>query len=168
MEYGVVLIMLSDHCAVGVLGGEGIYGTYWEYNGGKYYYLETTNTGWGVGELPEEYEGAMANVYDMTPTPILTHTWTATSKGTTVELEVTIENLGSGAAYDVIVFTGFDAGAEMLWNIQESQPFHLPINEYVTIRFVLQPPVGEHTRLVIKIVDDGYAVDKSYSDWFDT
>lgn len=168
MSYGVVLILLPEHCAVGVLGGESRYGTYWEYNGGKYFYLETTGTGWGVGEIPEEYADAMASVYGMTPTPILTQTWVATNEGTTVDLEVTIENLGSAMADGVYVYAGFDAGEEMLWSTQESRPFELPIDGSITVRLILEIPLHEHTRLVVQIVDDGYAVETSYSEWFDT
>ena len=88
MGYGVVLLIFPGtpgnpgHCAVGVLGGQGIYGTFWEYKGGKYYYLETTNTGWPIGQVPDKYRTASANIYDMTPTPILTHSWTVAGSGT--------------------------------------------------------------------------------------
>lgn len=168
LGYGVVLIIFPEHCAVGVLGGEGIYGTYFKHNGGKYFYLETTDTGWGIGMIPEEYEDATAYIFDMAPTPILTHAWSATGEGSVVELEVIVQNLGSAAAYDVYVLAGFDAGGGKVWNMEESGSFQLPINSQVTITLKLQVPLGEHTRLVIQIVDDGYAVDESFSEWFDT
>ena len=168
MDYGVALILLPEHAAVGVLGGEGIYGAYWEYDGDKYFYLETTGKDWRVGEIPEEYEGAAASVYGMTPTPILTHSWSATYEGNNVVLEVTIDNLGSAVADNVYVRAGFDAGEKMQWNAQASQPFELPINESITVRLVLNVPLQKHARLVVQIADDGYAVDTSYSEWFDT
>lgn len=168
MGYGVVLVVLLEHVAVGVLGGEGVYGTYFEYNGGKYFYLETTNTGWRVGEIPKEYEEVTAYIYDMTPTPVLTHDWRATGRGSTVDLEVTVENLGSAAANSAYILAGFDAGDNRLWNAEESQPFNLPIGQRTTITFTLQAPLEKHTRLVIQIIDDSYAVDESYSEWFDT
>jgi hypothetical protein len=40
------------------LGGEGVYGTYWNYNDGHYFYCETTGEGWTIGELPSEYSKA--------------------------------------------------------------------------------------------------------------
>ena len=168
LGYGVVLIILSDHCAVGVLGGEGIYGSYWEYNGEKYFYLETTNIGWGIGEIPKEYEGATAYVFDMVPTPILTHDWSATGTGSIVELGVTVHNLGSAPADSIYILAGFDAGGGMLWNPKKSQPFQVLVNHQVTVKFSLQVPLDKHTRLLIQIVDDDYAVDQSYSEWFDT
>jgi len=168
MGYGVVLITFPHHCAVGVLGGEGIYGTYWEHNGGKYFYLETTNTGWGIGKVPKEYEGTTAYIFDMAPTPILTHDWSATSRGSIVELEVKVKNCGSASADSVYILVGFDAGEDKLWNPEQSQPFQVLVDYQVTIKFSLQAPLNKHTRLIIQIVDDGYAVDESHSKWFDT
>lgn len=168
LGYGVVLIIFPEHCAVGVLGGEGIYGSYFNHDGGKYFYLETTNTGWGIGIIPEEYEDAKANIFDMAPTPILTHTWSATGKGNVVEIEVTVQNLGSATAYDVYVLAGFDAGGGKSWNAEESGLFQVPISSQVTVVLNLLVPLEEHTRLIIQIADDGYAVDESFSEWFDT
>jgi hypothetical protein len=169
MGYGSILILFpGNHCAVGVLGNEGIYGTYYEYGGDNYFYIETTNSGWRVGEMPGELEGASANLYGMTPIAILTHTWTAMGEGRTVDLKVTIENLGTAAATDVYVLAGFDAGENTLWNAQQSQAFELPNNERIVVTFSLQVPLGKHTRLMVQIIDDGRAVDESYSEWVDT
>ena len=169
MGYGVILLYFpGEHTAVGILGGEEIYGYYWEYDGDKYYYIETTNTGWGVGQCPEEYQGAYAYYHVLTPTPILVHTWSATGKGSIVELEVIVQNLGSAIADDVYIFAGFDAGEDMFWNIQESELFDVGVNQQVIVKLYLQIPFGEYTRLGIQIVDDGYAMDESYSDWFNT
>jgi hypothetical protein len=59
----------SGHCAVGVKGGEGIHGTYWEYDGQKYFYLETTSPAWKIGEMPPKYEYASANIRPLIPVP---------------------------------------------------------------------------------------------------
>lgn len=174
MGYGVVLIVFPEtaaspgHCAVGVLGGEGIYGTYFEYNGGKYFYLETTNTGWAIGQIPDQYKAVRANIYGMTPIPILTHTWSAAGRGGVVDLQVTVSNLGSAAAQGVYVFAGFDAGDNQVWNPQQSLPFQVGVDEKVTVSISLRVPYGKHTRLIVQVAYDGYAVDQSYSEWFDT
>jgi predicted nucleic acid-binding Zn ribbon protein len=173
MDYGVVLLVflgpgVPAHCAVGVLGGEGIYGTYWEHNGGKYYYLETTNTGWEIGQVPQEYRNAQAYVYDILPVPILTHSWTSKSSGTSINLEVTVSNLGSAVAQGVYVYAGFDAGNNQCWNAQKSPSFQIGVDEKVTASISLRVPSGKHTRLIVQVVYGGYAVDQSYSEWFDT
>ena len=169
MGYGVVLIIYpGKHSAIGVSGGDGMNGTYFQYSGANYYYIETTDTGWRVGEIPEEYQDMKALLYDMTPTSILTHEWEARGEGTTVELEVTVENWGTAKADEVYIYAGFDAGDDKLWNSQGSETFLLAVDQRITIRFTLQVPLEKHTRLVIQIIDDGYAVDESYSEWFDT
>lgn len=63
MGYDVVLLFYSwwdkgqmlGHLAVGVnIAGD--HGDYVEYNGFKYYYCETTNSGYNVGELPPDFD----------------------------------------------------------------------------------------------------------------
>jgi len=67
LGYNVCFIFPIDknHCAVGV-AIEGAYGTYYDYEGTKYFYLETTGEGWEIGELPSEYKGS-AYIYPINP-----------------------------------------------------------------------------------------------------
>ena len=173
LGYGVVLLIFPEtsgaegHCAVGVAGGEGIYGTSWEYEGRKYYYLETTGEGWEIGDIPEEYRHASAYIYPLIPIPILTHNWTSKPDGNLLKLEVVIENLGSAVADGVYVYAGFDAGDNKAWNSENSPLFSVGINKSVTATLYLKPPYDKHTRVVVKIVYNGYSVDESYSEWFD-
>jgi hypothetical protein len=60
--YDTVLIAPPGHMAAGV-SGEGLPGEYWTHDGRKYYYIETTAAGWGIGDLPDRYEGTTATVY---------------------------------------------------------------------------------------------------------
>lgn len=62
MNYGVILLAYDDHMAVGIEGGEGQYGTFYEYDGKKYFYVETTDFGWTVGDVPAEYRSKRAQV----------------------------------------------------------------------------------------------------------
>jgi hypothetical protein len=67
MGHGVVFLIFAGtetaegHAAIGVAGIAGSLGTYWEYAGSRYYYLETTGTGWAIGEAPPEHSGLPAN-----------------------------------------------------------------------------------------------------------
>ncbi len=65
--YGCALIFFPDHMAVGIAGGDGIYGTYYRSGGYKYFYVETTSPGWGIGEVPDEYAGMDAWLYVVEP-----------------------------------------------------------------------------------------------------
>jgi hypothetical protein len=169
MGYDLVLISPPNHMAVGILGSEGMSGTYWEHNNGKYYYLETTSSGWEIGELPEEYTGESAIISDIVPVPILTSDWSAEStRANKTNLTVTVENLGTETATDVYIYAAFDAGGDMVWNDEESQHFDLAPDQSITLTMQLSIPQGEYTRLIVQIVDDGYSADTSYSEWFDT
>lgn len=63
--YDTVLIQPPGHMAVGIKGSDSLSGTYWEYDGNKYFYIETTGIGWGVGDIPEEYEDDEAYIYQV-------------------------------------------------------------------------------------------------------
>jgi hypothetical protein len=169
--YGVILIRYaatattSGHMAVGVKGGDGINGTSFTFEGSKYYYVETTGTGWEIGQCPEEYRGVSAFLYKMTPAPILTHDWESQGKLGNIEMKVTVNNLGSAVAENVKVYAGFDAGNNQAWNGQYSPSFAVGINETWTVVLNLKPAWGEYTRLLVQIIYNGYAVDESYGQW---
>jgi len=172
MEYDVVLVELPNHMAIGIAGGGEFYGTYYLDNGTKYFYAETTGTGWEIGVIPDEYRDAPASLHHLIPKPILTHSWNATRTRTifsdTVTLAVRIENVGTAPASDVKVIAGFDAGDDRWYNPEESDTFDLDINEYANVMLTLNTPRNKYTRLVIYIVCDGQIVDKSTSVWFQT
>jgi hypothetical protein len=158
----------GGHCGVGISGGGGVTGSYIEYNGERYFYLESTNIGWTVGEMPEEYQETRAQILELEPTAILTHEWYGEYDDAVLELEVTIENLGTAKAYDAYVLAGFDAGGNKLWNTQESNDFDLSVGAKTVVNLTLSLPPDQHTRLVVQIVLDDYAVDESFSEWIDT
>lgn len=62
LGYGTVLIQFTDHMAVGVKGEESIQGSYYEVDGIRYYYVETTSTGWGIGDVPDQMKGQSARI----------------------------------------------------------------------------------------------------------
>lgn len=64
LNYGTIFISPSNHLAVGVWG-ENLYGSYCEYQGKRYYYCETTDEGWKIGEVPKEYQGISAHLYSI-------------------------------------------------------------------------------------------------------
>lgn len=65
MGYRTALLVFDGnpgHMAVGV-ECPGAWGSYFPKNGVKYFYLETTESGWQVGQIPPEYQGRQALVY---------------------------------------------------------------------------------------------------------
>jgi hypothetical protein len=67
MGFGTVYINPTGHYAVGILGNN-LRGTYWthpENSNNTYYYCETTGDNFKIGQLPEEFLGQKAFIYDI-------------------------------------------------------------------------------------------------------
>jgi len=62
LGYGAVLLRFDDHMGVGIKGEESLPGYYFEDDGINYYYIETTDVGWEIGEMPEEYINKSAQI----------------------------------------------------------------------------------------------------------
>ena len=67
MGYDICLLILSkaNHCAVGV-SLDGVTGSYYNHDGKKYYYLETTGEGWEIGDIPSSITETYAYIYPIT------------------------------------------------------------------------------------------------------
>lgn len=169
MNFGVVLVMLSGdpgHMAVGVKG-EGLTGVYYEFQGNKYYYVETTDVGWSIGQIPDEYRHWEAVILPLIPQPVITHQWSSrvTWNGQ-VELIVTVHNDGTAAALDTKVYAALDAGGDQVYDQQWSKPLDLPPRSSGTYTLRLKAPPGSETRIIVKIVSSGTQYDESKSDYF--
>jgi len=64
-NYDAVLMEPPGHMAVGLLMSKGFDGFAYIYEGDRYYYIETTTEGWGIGQIPDEYRDSTAQVYDV-------------------------------------------------------------------------------------------------------
>lgn len=65
MGYGVVLVNPPGHMAVGVKCSS-CSGTYYDYNGSRYYYLETTGNNWKIGQIPPDYVNKEVRIIPLT------------------------------------------------------------------------------------------------------
>ncbi|MGP8330456.1 MAG: hypothetical protein ACT6FF_09105 [Methanosarcinaceae archaeon] len=173
MGYGVALIELPGHMAVGVKGNENIYGIYYEYEGTKYYYLETTDSGWDVGAIPDEYIEAkvlITPIYDGYPD--LRMEFTGSSKSdyyyTYVDLNIKLENVGSASAEDVIIYTSLETTDDgMVWDQTKSDTISsIGVDESITYTVSnLKAPMGERYRVGIRLVSANSNPEYIYSNW---
>jgi hypothetical protein len=168
LGYDVVLLGLPGHIAVGV--NTDTFGSYYEYDGVQYFYLETTATGWSIGEIPEEYSEEYVDIYTLDPVALCVHTWNAVwQEGDQIDVTVNVENLGSASASGYRVYVAFEAEGDYVWNPVESTEFYLEIEDNIDIIITVDVPEDEYTRIIVHILDsEGYAVDTSYSEWFTT
>jgi len=166
MGYDAVLLDVPEHMAVGISGGGVSFsGTYYLENNKKYYYVETTEPGWWIGDIPQEYRGVGAYIVHLVPMPALTHTWTAygttqSSTSYTTNVTVTVKNEGTAVAANAHVYAGFDAGGGALWSIQTSDNFTLDMGSETTVTLHLTLSRYKNTRLVVGVVYGGYTVDE--------
>lgn len=61
----VVLIRLFDHMAIGIRSDSDVDGAYYELNEKRYYYYETTKSGWSLGQIPDKYLGKPALIIEI-------------------------------------------------------------------------------------------------------
>ena len=115
MGYDVMLVTLPDHMALAVAREEGYEGTFYEYGGRRYYYLEVTNTGWAIGQIPREYRSSQAKLIPLLYRPRLrlTHcsyrhdAYYSTAREVPYMLECELENSGPGTTEGLSVRVRF-------------------------------------------------------------
>jgi hypothetical protein len=167
LNYDIVLVAPPGHMAVGV--NIDSYGSYYDYEGNQYYFLETTGEGWEIGVIPDDYKGVSAYLYPLNPISVITHDWSGTQRGSKLTLNIEIENVGSAMAEDIRVYAAFDEEGEYVWNSEESEPFDLNIGAKLSRQLVLDVPSNKYTRIMVGVLDsEGYLIDVSYSEWFNT
>lgn len=66
LDYDTIILIYSDHAAVGVWC-DSCYGTYYDYNGRKYFFLETTGyaDNWEIGKIWGKYETESPRIIDV-------------------------------------------------------------------------------------------------------
>ncbi|MEG6615612.1 hypothetical protein V6C27_04120 [Peptococcaceae bacterium 1198_IL3148] len=168
MGYGVVLIMFPDHMGVGVKGSPDMPGHYFEYEGSRYYYVETTGSGWGIGNLPDEYRGQKAKILPLISRPVITHSWKSQGTPQGYKVTVTLNNEGTAVANNTKVYVAFDAGNGMVYDQAYSEPISIPPQTKQDITINLKYPKSVKTRIIVKIVVDDKLVQQSQSDWWQT
>ncbi|ABR55501.1 conserved hypothetical protein [Methanococcus vannielii SB] len=156
LGYDVVLLELPRHMAIGIRGGKGIYGTYYQYNGNNYYYLETTGKNWDIGEIPEEYFGKNAIVRPLIQIPRMHMEFYAQKIGQDrfyeyYNVRCNIEHIGSGIAKDLkldIYATKLENVENYMWTSYQT----LNLGDYsegstLEVETVLKIPKNTRTKI---------------------
>ena len=156
------------HVAIGVADTGNMYGYHYDYNDKSYYYIETTATGWKIGDPPEEFK-RFAYFWDLVPIPVLgCERWEWPAFAGTMPLELTIYNDGTAPALGVTAYACLDAGGNnMVW-AEAQTTMDIPPEETRTVTLELTFPNHPiRTRVIYRIIYGGYKVDEGFSDWFD-
>jgi hypothetical protein len=100
LDYDVAVIVFpaAQHMLLGVALEEAA-GSYIEYNGVRYYTIETTDIGWDVGDLPPKYRQTGADIQLPNQAPVLVHEWKAIpATDGVVDITTQLANVGPAEA----------------------------------------------------------------------
>lgn len=110
MGYDIAVLTLPDvqHMVLGV-ASDSVSGTSVEYEGRDYYVIETTDTGWNIGQFPPEYANSSVQPHHPEGQPVLVHEWDATPKADgLVEVTVHVANFSEGTANNLSIQMEFE------------------------------------------------------------
>lgn len=123
MGYSVLLVMFHNHLGMAIRYDKELQGTYYEYDGGKYYYLEMTSPGWKLGQLPKEYKSTGAKLMPLVKRPAVRigrcgyryDSYYLIAKSVDLEISCDIENEGPGSTEGLSVQVVFKPDVNSKW-----------------------------------------------------
>jgi len=163
MGYSVLLVMLPEHLALAVKYNKDFSGTYYEYEGSKYYYLEMTGKGWDLGQIPKQYKSEKATLIPLVNRPVVRlgrcgysyDSYYMNMTSVDFKLECNVENIGPGQTQGfsirVLVKPNERSNtviAQQVYTLQE-----LPEAGQATYQMTL--PVPRPTKGVLEILLEG-------------
>jgi hypothetical protein len=169
MGYGCVLLHLPDtnppHMAMGVKGDDSIPGTYYNYDGNRYYYIEGTSD-YAVGEVPD-FDGSMsANIIPVNSSyPTVVYGYSTGIQDSSIVVEADISNQGDGTAQNVEFIAVFEDGNERFYSERTATLPQMSPDETSTQRLYLEPPDDRKLRLATGVRIDGTLHDNHNSGW---
>lgn len=171
MGYGVVLIELPNHMAVGVKCNSDVYGSSINFNDQIYCYLGTTGEGWPVGKLPDEYKNSRVKIIPVYARPVLkiqyTYEYTYSLKDVYVDVDVNIINMGSENANNVKIYVALQTSdTSRIWDDIESSYLLIPPESSYTYNVKnLHAPTGRNFRVYVRAYGNNVISDEVVGDW---
>ena len=171
MGYDAVLLELPEHMALGIKCGPEQKGKSFEYKGSDYYYVETTGSNWQIGEIPDEYAGQPVQVIPVYRRPMINLDFKAqceySKKEGTVDVNVTVRNVGSEIAENTTVYVALQAADETnVWDEVESSPTTVePEEVYNYTAKNLIVPAGENFRIYVRVFGENMVSENITSKW---
>lgn len=166
--YGAVLLAFYDaqHMALGIAGGDDIQGSSVTHEGQQYYYVETTDTGWKIGQTPDQVQGHSPEVISIRSHPVLVFSYgvQASSKGG-VTINGALENVGDAVAETVQLRVQFQDAQQNTLTTVESDPQTIPVGEGTELSVSALPPDDTKQRAEVSVLLDGSVHDSVTSEY---
>lgn len=133
----------------------------YEYNGRIYTFIETT-TPYPIGMIPPEFEGLSPTFFTLVPKPAVRFIW----ESTVTEIEVRVNNEGTGAAERLTVRVVFESRDGKKYNRVESPMYFVGAGDAQTITLTILAPDVDY-RYLVGIYNNGTLMAEDRSRWFD-
>lgn len=169
MGYDVLLVLLPEHLALAVKDDDDFPGTFYEYDGAKYYYLEMTDKGWDLGHIPTQYKDKQATLIPLVNRPVVriarcSYQYDAYYMNATLvkfTLQCDLENRGPGATegLSVHVFAKPNAKSNVVFAQQTYSLKELPEAGQATYQMVLPVPRPMHGVLEFRIEGENFSAE---------
>lgn len=165
MGYGSVLIRVQGHMALGVKCTDDYPGAYYEYEGGRYYYLDTTGKGLSIGQMPEEYVHSSVTILPMARQPCMyaNFSFSVISQDASYaccRVHCNVSNVGTGTARNATVYIAGLApgrGESQAW-VPDAYVYLGDVEEGVTgwAEATLNIPKNETTQIECVLYGDNF------------
>lgn len=158
MGYEVLLVMLPDHMALAVHSDDKVEGTYYDYEGARYFYLEVTHAGWSLGQIPEEFKNCQATLVPLVYRPRLRlpqcsyhhDTYYSSDKEVLFMVHCELENLGPGTTEGLEARVSFVRPNGTLWVERVFHFDELNEGEAMTYELNVSVPRPFHGKLYVR------------------
>jgi hypothetical protein len=136
------------------------------HNGQRYYYVETTDTGWNVGEAPEQVQGHSPEVISIRSHPVLVFSYgiQVSSKGG-VRINGALKNVGDAVAETAQLRVQFQDDQQNTLTTAESDPQTIPAGGETELSVSAVPPDDTKQRAKVSVLLDGSIHDSMTSEY---
>jgi hypothetical protein len=174
MGYGVALLKLPLHMAVGIYCTEKSGAFVKDKHGYTFCYLETTGENWKIGKVPDQYDITRAEVIHLKAIPVLSFKWSAepdtlNANTLTYKVEVIIQNDGSAEAENMRIWMGFETRADTTKVYSQHTTVAIPLKQdnEISLPFTITVDRDIETRIHIMLAAKGIKPRESFSDWYE-
>jgi len=160
----ILLLMPNDaHMAVGVKG-DNLPGTYYEYRGSRFYYLEATAPR-RVGEVPSIVEDGRAQFLEIRSVPVLVFRWQGITQGDTITINVDTRNVGNGSTRSAQIQTELFSRSSGRINSATSRRQNLRPNQTKSMELQMNLSNAQQVSMRVSILIDGNIHDIDETGW---